>query len=299
MSDDKTEIALEMGEDASARGGKSRAEAAADAGTSVFELPEEVIRIRLEEFEGPFEVLLYLIKQQEIDIFDIPVLQITEQYLTFLDMMHEENLDIAGEFIVMAATLIQIKSRMLIPVELEEDEEEIEEEDPRLELVEKLLEYRKFRDLTEALGNCEKACANWFPRFVKPKFEIIENEDEYYDVSLYDLIKAIRAMLRFVFGEMVHEVMAEGSSVDEKISLIEDLLQENESVTWQDLMAQSKTKVELVCCLLAILELCRMRRIRAHQHSVYGDIRIFARAPEADDLEEGETADAENVLETA
>lgn len=273
------------GEEAPAPEGKTRAETAAEEGKSIFELPEEVVRIQLDEFEGPFEVLLYLIKTQEIDIFDIPVMKITEQYLQFLDMMREENLDIAGEFIVMAATLIQIKSRMLIPVEVEEEDEEIEEEDPRLELVEKLLEYRKFRDLTLALGAREDACANWFPRFVKPKVEVIEDEDEYMEVSLYDLIKAIRAMLKFVFGEAVHEVMGEGSSVDEKISLIEDLLEECESVTWQDLLQRSRTKVELVCCLLAILELCRMRRIRAHQHSVYGDIRIFARPPEEDEPE--------------
>jgi segregation and condensation protein A len=191
----------------------------------------------------------------------------------------------------MAATLIQIKSRMLIPVDVEEDEEEIEEEDPRLELVEKLLEYRKFRDLTDALGSREDAAASWYPRFVKPKVEVIEDEDEFMDVSLYDLIKAIRAMLRFVFGEAVHEVVGEGSSVDEKIGLIQEMLEEQESVTWQELLAKSRSKVELVCCLLAILELCRMRRIRAHQHSVYGDIRIFARPPEEDE----ETEEAEPV----
>ena len=243
------------------------------------DLPDEVLRIQLDKFEGPFEVLLYLIRSQEIDIFDIPILKVTEQYLRFLELLREENLDAAGEFLVMAATLIQIKSRMLIPVEVEE-EEEIEEEDPRLELVEKLLEYRRFRDLAQSLGDREEQTAQWFPRTVKPVIEA-SAEEEYIEVSLYDLIKAIRAVLRFLSDAGVHEVSAEGASVDEKVAHIERLLAERESVTWTELYRECRTKTELVCCLLAILELCRMERIRAHQHRSFGDIRIFAREVDA------------------
>ncbi len=244
------------------------------------EASDEVLRIELDKFAGPFEVLLYLIRAQEIDIFDIPIVKVTEQYLRFLDLLREENLDVAGEFLVMAATLIQIKSKMILPVEIdEEDEEDIEEEDPRLDLVEKLLEYRKFRDLTQALGERFETAADWFPRRVKPGVEAVEDEDEILEVSLYDLIKAIRSVLRFVTGAAIHEVQLEGASVDEKIAFIEERLEGGGSITWIELYEGCKNRMEIVCSLLAILELCRMRRIRAHQHHSFGDIRIFATTP--------------------
>ena len=130
------------------------------------------MRLKLDEFEGPFEVLLYLIKEQEVDIFDIPIVQVTEQYLQFLDLLRLDQIDVAGDFLVLAATLIQIKSRMILPVEIEQDEEEeIEEEDPRLELVVKLLEYRKYRDLAKLLGEREERQSDMFGRRVKPSYE--------------------------------------------------------------------------------------------------------------------------------
>jgi segregation and condensation protein A len=240
----------------------------------------ETLRLKLDKFEGPFEVLLYLIRSQEIDIFDIPIVKVTEQYLGLLELMRRENLDVAGEFIVMAATLIQIKSKMILPIETLDEEEELEEEDPRLELVEKLLEYRKFRDLAKALGGLNDRRLDCFGRSVKPKVERVEEEEEYFEVSLYDLIRALRAILRFISEKPIHEVLNEGSSVEEKIDFIVDRLRESESVTWTDLYEACRTRTEMVCCLLAILELCRMGRIRAHQHRSFGDIRIFARTPE-------------------
>ena len=243
------------------------------------ELSDDALRLRLDMFEGPFEVLLYLIRTQEIDIFDIPILKVTEQYLRFLDLMREEHLDVAGEFIVMAATLIQIKSKMILPIEVDdEEEEEIEEEDPRLELVEKLLEYRKFRDLADTLGDLEEQRAGWFGRNVKPVIEETD-EDDYIEVSLYDLLQAVRDMLRFITGDIYHRVTGEVASIEEKITRISDLLEERESVSWSELYAECKGRLEVVCCLLAILELCRMERLRAHQHSSFGEIRLFARDP--------------------
>lgn len=250
-------------------------------------LPDEVLRIRLDRFEGPFEVLLYLIRAQEIDIFDIPILKITEQYLHFLELMRQENLDIAGEFIVMAATLIQIKSRMVLPAEVDDtEEEEIEEEDPRLELVEKLLEYRKYRDLAVALGDCSQRRADQFGRNVRPVIEPgeEEEEDEDLEVSLYDLLKAIRAMLRYVTEGPIHAILAEGHSIDEKIAFIMQALDERDTVTWSELFHAARSRIEIVCCLLAILELCRMDRIRAHQHQPFGEIRLFARDIDAEPL---------------
>ncbi len=241
----------------------------------------ETLRLKLKNFEGPFEVLLYLIRSQEIDIFDIPIVTVTEQYLGFLELMREENLDVAGEFLVMAATLIQIKSKMILPIETVEDEEEVEEEDPRLELVEKLLEYRKFRDLARRLGDLNERRMDSFGRAVKPKVEAVEEEDEYFEVSLYDLLRALRMILRFITEKPVHQVLGEGASVEEKIELIDAMLAGGDSVTWTDLYEACRTRTEVVCCLLAILELCRMGRVRVHQHRTYGDIRLFARAPDA------------------
>lgn len=245
-------------------------------------------RIELDQFEGPFEVLLYLIKTQEIDIFNIPIVQITEQYLAFIDQLQGQNLDVAGEFIVMAATLIQIKSRMLIPVEIEaEDEEEIQEEDPRLELVEKLLEYRKFRDYSSALTRRFDLADDTFGRKVKPHVDADPDEEELVDISLYDLMTALRNTLKYLLEKPIHEVFGEGSSIEEKIARIEDLLSESDSVAWSQLAGESRTKIELVCCLLAILELCRMRRVRVHQHEFFGEIRLFTREPSEGEYEEG------------
>lgn len=241
----------------------------------VDEVTDEVLRLHLENFEGPFEVLLYLIKAQEIDIFDIPINTITDQYLRFLDMMREQNLDVVGDFIVMAATLIQIKSKMLLPAEMDPDEEEIEEEDPRLELVEKLLEYRKYREVMERLQRLEEIRANWFSRTVKAQVEKVEEEEELVDLSVYDLIQAFRGVLRFFSDGLSHTVIGETASVDEKIAYIEEMLSRRGSVAWVDLFKACKSRVELVCSFLAILELCRMGKIRAHQQKAFGDIRVF------------------------
>ena len=186
----------------------------------------DAMRLQLDQFEGPFEVLLFLINEQEIDIFDIPILQVTEQYLGFLDMLRIEQLDIAGDFLVLAATLIQIKSRMILAAEMEQDdEEEIEEEDPRLDLVIKLLEYRKFRDLAQLLGDLEEGQSDCFGRRVKPLYIRDDSEEEFFDVSLYDLMSSLRGMLRFLLGESLHTVTREEASVDEKFSSLECLLE--------------------------------------------------------------------------
>jgi len=248
----------------------------------VDEATDEVLRLHLDKFEGPFEVLLYLIRSQEIDIFDIPISKITDQYIRFLELLREENLDVAGEFLVMAATLIQIKSKMILPAGVETEEEEIEEEDPRLDLVEKLLEYRRYRDIMVRLHALEDLRMDIFARNAKPDVKPAEDEEgDLLEVSVYDLIQAFRGVLRFVVEGLPHTIVGEGASVDEKIVYIEEQLAEHQSVSWLDLFRSCKSRVEAVCCLLAILELCRMGRIRAHQHENFEDIRIFAATRDA------------------
>jgi len=242
----------------------------------VDEATDEVLRLHLDQFEGPLDVLLYLIKAQEIDIFDIPIVKITDQYLGFLEMMREENLEMTGEFLILAATLIQIKSRMLLPPEAAPDEEqEMEEEDPRLELVEKLLEYRRYREVSERLALLEEERANWFARLAKPEQEEREEEVELLEVTLYDLTEAFRNVLRFFTEDLVHTVEGEAFSVDEKIEYIEDRLGREGSLGWTDLFRSCGSRAELLCCFLAILELCRTGRVRAHQHHAFGEIRLF------------------------
>jgi segregation and condensation protein A len=242
----------------------------------VDEATDEVLRLHLDAFEGPFEVLLYLIRVQEIDIFDIPIAKITDQYIRFLELMRDENLDVAGEFLVLAATLIQIKSKMILPVDVEAEEEEIEEEDPRLDLVEKLLEYRKYKDIMTRLQQLEDARQDIFARNAKPKIEEPEDEEEeFLEVSVYDLIQAFRGVMRYVVEGLPHTVVGEGASVDDKIVYIQEQLAENKSISWIDLFRICKSRVEIVCCFLAILELCKMGRIRVHQRENYEDIRLF------------------------
>ncbi len=251
---------------------------AEQAGFIVDEATDHVLRIHLETFQGPMEVLLYLIKAQEIDIFDIPIAKITEQYLKFLELVEAHQLDLAGDYLVMAATLIQIKSKMLIPADVDEDDEEIEEEDPRLELVEKLIQYRMYKDAAARLANLEEERANWFTRNVKPEVDLKYAEDEgedFLEVSLFDLTQAFKSVIRFLHEDRPHEVSLEESSVDQKIEYIQTLLDMQQSVAWNDLFNSCKSRVEGICCFLAILELCRMNAISAHQHAAFGDIRLF------------------------
>lgn len=249
---------------------------AEEAAFIVDEATDAVLRVNLDKFEGPFEVLLYLIKAQEIDIFDIPIARITDQYLQVLELIREEDLDLAGDFLVMAATLIQIKSKMIIPDTIdEEDEEEIEEEDPRMELVEKLLEYRKYQEITDRLSALEAERKAWFTRNVRPDLPPNPEEELYFEASLYDLIQAFRGVVRFITDDLEHAIQMEGVSVDEKIELITEMLTHRDSVGWTDLFDGVTSRVEAVCCFLAILELCRMGHVRAQQSAAYGEIRLF------------------------
>jgi segregation and condensation protein A len=248
------------------------------SGFIVDEATDHVLRLHLETFQGPMEVLLYLIKAQEIDIFDIPIAKITQQYLKFLDLIEAHQIDLAGDYLVMAATLIQIKSKMLIPADVDEDDEEFEEEDPRLELVEKLIQYRMYKDAAARLAHLEEERANWFTRNVKPEIDLKYAEDEgedFLEVSLFDLTQAFKSVIRFLHEDRPHEVSLEESSVDQKIEYIQTLLEMQPSVAWNDLFRACKSRLEGICCFLAILELCRMYEISAHQHAAFGEIRLF------------------------
>jgi segregation and condensation protein A len=249
----------------------------------VDEATDQVLRIHLNDFQGPMEVLLYLIKAQEIDIFDIPIVDITNQYLKFLELMEEENLEVAGDYLVIAATLIQIKSKMLIPVEQDEEDEDIEEEDPRMELVEKLIAYRMYRDMAGRLSGLEAERADWFTRNVKPRASELKADDEeiMIEATMFDLALAFKGVMRFLQEDTAINVDMEESSVDEKVDYIQTILEMQDNVSWNDLFRVCKNRTEIVCTFLAILELVRMDGISASQSESFSEIRLFRKVEES------------------
>ena len=226
---------------------------------------------RLEGFEGPLDLLLHLIQKNELDIFNIPIALITEQYLEYLQIMKVLNLDVAGEYLLMASTLLHIKSRMLLPRSSEGEEEE--EEDPRAELVRRLLEYQKYK---QAAGQLEKRPLLDRDVFVRlTPIESEEPEEEKIEVNLFELLEAFREVLNRVKPKDVHEVILEQLNVEDKIEEILALLEkENRSMAFHRLFPEEASRRVVVVTLLAILELVKMKRIRIFQMAPFETIRI-------------------------
>lgn len=243
--------------------------------------------IRTESFEGPLDLLLYLIKKNEVDIYNIPIASVTRQYLEYIELMKELNLDIAGEFLVMASTLVQIKSRMLLPPVAGEDETETEEEDPRAELVRRLLEYQRYKEAADSLAECEMLGRDIFARkFVSPEFADLKPDDAVPEVEMFDLIQAFRALLATVPEDTFHEVGAEGLSISDRINEVIELLRGKESITFERLFVAPLTREYIVVTFLAILELCKLKMVRILQANSFGVIWIVPALLEADASEE-------------
>ena len=238
-------------------------------------LPEDAPRIRLPEFEGPLDLLLYLIKRNEVDIHDIPIAPITRQYMEYLDLMKELNLDVAGEFMVMAATLIHIKSKMLVPVNPTEAEGEEDTEDPRDELVRRLLEFQRYKEAAGLLHQKrEIRAATWTrPDAALPAFD--DAGEEMIEAGLYDLIGAFKELLERRKTLLAHEVEHEGKSVEERMEELVAMLREGQSLEFLELFASDETKAGMILTFLALLELIRLKRIRVYQRALFGPIRVF------------------------
>ncbi len=227
---------------------------------------------RLEGFEGPLDLLLHLIQKNELDIFNIPIALITGQYLEYLQLMKVLNLDIAGEYLLMASTLLHIKSRMLLPKSSEGEEET--EEDPRAELMRRLLEYQRYKEAALELEKRPLLDRDVFIRLM-PAGPEEEPEEEKVEVNLLELIEAFRKMLERVKPEGVHEVVLEPISVEDKIEEILALLErENRSVAFHRLFPEQVSRRVVVVTLLAILELVKMKRIRIFQMTPFETIRV-------------------------
>lgn len=237
------------------------------------EIAGEEYKVKLEVFEGPLDLLLYLIKKDEVDIYDIPIELITRQYVETLNLMRMLDLNIAGEFLVMAATLMMIKSRMLLPVE-DRPEMEPEEDDPRWDLVRKLIEYKKFKDAAGNLHDMEVRQANMFNRGTEDL--VIEPEPGVglEDVSIFDLISAFNEALKNVKVEDIGDIFADQFTVADKIEVILERIKREERISFSSLFQNMAMRHEIVCTFLALLELIRLKQIKALQKVVFGEIMM-------------------------
>ena len=231
-------------------------------------------KVKLEIFEGPLDLLFYLIKKDELNINDIPISSITEQYLQYLELMRILDLDIAGEFLVMAATLMHIKSKMLLPPD--ETEAEREEEDPRAELVKKLLEYRRFKEAAQTLKERELNQKEVFhrPGIKEPIEDAPEEDNLYFEASIFDLLSAFSKVLKEIPRDKFYEVVKDEVTVSEKIHEIFHILVKSPVIYFLDLFRMTKTKIHIIATFLALLELIRMKEVVIKQDKIFGDIQI-------------------------
>jgi segregation and condensation protein A len=237
-------------------------------------LPDDAPRIQLPAFEGPLDLLLYLIRRDRIDIHDIPIAPITRSYMEYLELMRELNLDVAGEFMVMAATLIHIKSKMLVPVEPTEAEGEEEAVDPREELVQRLLEFQRYKEAAGMLHQKGQIRAATWTRAVAPLL-LDDAGEEMLEAGLFDLVSAFKDLLDRRRTLLAHEVGQQGKSLEERIEELLAQIREGASVEFLDLFAAEDTKAAMIVTFLALLELVRLKRIRVYQRGVFGPIRVF------------------------
>jgi segregation and condensation protein A len=247
-------------------------------------------QVQLEIFEGPLDLLLHLIKKNEVSITDIPIAAITEQYLATLEVMQSLNLDVAGEFLVMAATLVHIKSRMLLPLTEDEDAEE-EGPDPRTELVRRLLEYQRFKDAADHLERRDVLARDVFVRAAPPAEEV--DPPGFREVSVFELLTALRRVMERLPKDAVHEVSLEKITVREKMTLLLDILRAKGPTLFESLFAEVKTRMEVVVTFLAMLELVKVRAIRIFQDEMSGPIQIEALA----DMDQASALVAAQVIE--
>lgn len=225
-------------------------------------------KVRLEIFEGPLDLLLHLIKKNELDIFNIPIAEITSDYLNYIKLFRKLNLNFAGEFLVMASTLIHIKSRMLLP-SMETVEEE-EPEDPRAELAARLMEYEKFKEAASMLKEREV-----IQRDIYGRLPIVPQDEDYtIEATLFDLMDAFQRVV-FRAEEEVREIIQEDIRVEDRIQEIMNLLENKRFINFEAIFSGQRTKRLLIVTFLALLELIRLRMVFARQARLFGDIRIY------------------------
>jgi segregation and condensation protein A len=237
-------------------------------------------KVQLDVFEGPLDLLLHLVRENQVDIYDIPIALITEQYLHYLDMMESLNLDVAGDYLVMAATLTYIKSKMLLPAAPDEGEEE---EDPRRELVDRLLEYQEYRKAMETFRERERDQMGVFSRGTPdevPKIMEEEPEEESLgEVSAFDLLKAFEKILAEIGATAPHVIQVDEMETAERLIYVLDRLGKAEGTTFSALFEGMAQRIEIVATFLALLELVRRKLVQVSQAKSQGTLYI-RRKPE-------------------
>lgn len=235
---------------------------------------EPPYQIKLEDvFEGPMDLLLHLIRKNEVDIYDIPIALITRQYIEYIDWMKMMNVDFAGDFLVLASTLAQIKSRMLLPTHGNEDEEE----DPRLELTRPLIEYLQMKSVAEQLAERDLLGEKTFARtYADEELKAFEESDQVIQVGLFELIDAFQKILKNLPEDHRIDLEADRVSVKERITEIVDLLEEKGTLTFSDLFEKGvQQRSDIIVTFLALLEMVKLNLIKIAQHLPSGIIRIF------------------------
>ena len=231
------------------------------------------------DFEGPLDLLWYLIHKSEINIYDIPIAQITEEYLEYLDYATETDLGDLSEFYKWAAMLLNMKSRMLLPIEIVYDDEEAE--DPRQELVEKLIEYQKFKKLSELMEEKENT-SEW--NFERSKIQRVlpfdEKESEWEEIDTWDLLQQMQKLFKNMVSQYSNEKilnMYEEISVNEKITLMNELFENQNEFMFTELITRIGNEMDVICAFMAILEAVKFRMIKILQNRLFGDIKIIKR----------------------
>ena len=228
------------------------------------------ITIRLEAFEGPLDLLLHLIKREEIDIWNIPIARITEQYLEYIQLMKDLNINVAGEWLVMAATLIFIKSRMLLPPDPAVAPDETRE-DPRAELVYQLLEHQKFKNAAQMLHVREEVeNAVWN----SPPSEVIDEGKDLVAVTIFDLLKAFQEVVQRFESQRGMELQQEEVTIEQKVADIRHLLMVHDTIRFSTLFVRMPSKMHIIVTFLALLELVRLHEIWLYQKKVFDEILI-------------------------
>jgi len=241
-------------------------------------------RVQFDVFEGPLDLLLHLVKKQEVDIYQVNLTRIASEFVAYIDQMRELDLEIAGEFLVMAATLIYIKSRELLPADQKPESQvgEEDEEDPRFELIRRLVEYKKFKDAAAELQSLENRMDQVYEHRSTPVI-LPEGEPQRREpVSVFDLIQAVSVILkRFNERDDVREIQADPYTVSEKMAAIRILIQEKGRFRFSELFAEARSRSEVVVTFLAMLELTRLRHLRVTQSEDFGEIEVELAPPEA------------------
>ena len=234
-------------------------------------------KVQFEVFEGPLDLLLYLIKKEEVDIYEVNLTKLATQFIEYVDLMRQFDLEVAGEFLVMASTLMYIKSRELLPVDQQvQVEAEDEGEDPRWELIRQLVEYKKFKDAAATLQTLEERQENVFPRLPgKIEFQS-EAEPVKPEVGIFDLLNAVNAVLRRFQDKTSgqREIYEDKWTVSEKMEFVLQTITERATVKFSELFEQAANRAEVVCTFLAILELIRLKQLACVQPEPFAEIEV-------------------------